>query len=130
MSTSLTNDALALLRDRGSIHNQARNASTIALPSCPSIEDIPKITWKNKVYVLESHLAKKKGRGHSSWIRHHGVFLVEIIDNSTGPSFWCCRLCDQRGDPRIFAIQSTTSAAEHLMKSHKIPKNSPFATPS
>ncbi|KAK1974062.1 hypothetical protein LZ30DRAFT_561399, partial [Colletotrichum cereale] len=114
----LTNDALARLRSAESIHTQARNASLATIQSTSSLQDLPIIRWRNRSFILEQHLTKKKGRGRSSWIKDYGVFLAELLTHPSPPhvggSFWCCRMCDQRGDAEIFAIASTTSASEHL----------------
>ncbi|KAF6805663.1 transposase-like protein [Colletotrichum musicola] len=48
------------------------------LPSNTSIYNLPLITWGSKTYVVEEQLSRKRSRGRSSWIKDHGVFLVEV----------------------------------------------------
>ncbi|RSL82447.1 hypothetical protein CDV31_016937 [Fusarium ambrosium] len=36
------------------------------------------------------------------------------------PPYWACRLCDAKGQPEFFAAAATSSAADHLRKSHRI----------
>ncbi|KAF6805785.1 transposase-like protein [Colletotrichum plurivorum] len=57
---------------------QVASSLAILLPPNTSISDLPLITWRNKRYVLEEQLSRKRGRGRSSWIKNHGVFLVEV----------------------------------------------------
>jgi hypothetical protein len=37
-------------------------------------------------------------------------------DNTSSGDIWCCRLCDDKGAPRFFNAQSTSSASAHLFK--------------
>ncbi|KAK1976905.1 hypothetical protein LZ30DRAFT_547808, partial [Colletotrichum cereale] len=95
---------------------QVTNSLAIQLPPNPSLKDLPIIKWKNRRFVLEQQLSRKRGRGRSSWIQHHGFFLVELIGDQPRGAFWCCSKCDERGKAEFFGAVATTSAAEHLRK--------------
>jgi hypothetical protein len=63
------------------VAKQLEEAAVGALPPNPTIENLPKITWKNRRFVLEDLLARKGAKGRKSWIRSHGTFLVELNYN-------------------------------------------------
>ncbi|KAG7403223.1 hypothetical protein Forpe1208_v012229 [Fusarium oxysporum f. sp. rapae] len=106
------------------VAKQLEEAAVGALPPNPTIEDLPKITWKNRRFVQEDLLARKGAKGRKSWIRSHGTFLVELNyqDLPIG-HVWCCNRCDTRGAAEFFSVQATSSAADHLRKSVLIPFN-------
>ncbi|KFA67601.1 hypothetical protein S40285_09719, partial [Stachybotrys chlorohalonatus IBT 40285] len=81
-----------------------------------------------KRYVLEESLSRKGSKGRKSWIKRYGLFLVELDanDNPSNP-YWACRLCDAKGQPEFFATAATSSAADHLCKSHRIFESSQSA---
>jgi hypothetical protein len=60
------------------VAKQLEKAVVAALPPNPTIEDLTKITWKNRRFVQEDSLARKGAKGRKSWIRSHGTFLVEL----------------------------------------------------
>lgn len=96
---------------------QVASSLAILLPPNASISDLPLITWRNKRYVLEEQLSRKRGRGRSSWIKNHGVFLVEVsLTLQPLRAYWCCRRCDDKGRPEFFGVLATSSAQEHLRK--------------
>ncbi|KAM5527860.1 transposase-like protein [Fusarium oxysporum f. sp. phaseoli] len=100
------------------VAKQLEEAAVGALPPNPTIENLPKITWKNRRFVQEDLLARKGAKGRNSWIRSHGTFLVELNyqDLPIG-HVWCCNRCDMRGAAEFFSVQATSSAADHLRKS-------------
>ncbi|OBS15407.1 hypothetical protein FPOA_13745 [Fusarium poae] len=101
-----------------------------ALPDHPTVADLPRAVWGNKRYVLEESLSRKGSKGRKSWIKRHGLFLVEIdTDDSPLSPYWACRLCDAKGQPEFFAAAATNSAADHLRKSHRIFESSQAADP-
>ncbi|KAM5527636.1 transposase-like protein [Fusarium oxysporum f. sp. phaseoli] len=101
-----------------------------ALPDHPTVADLPRAVWRNKRYVLEESLSRKGSKGRKSWIKRHGFFLVEIDTNDSPLSpYWACRLCDAKGQPEFFAAAATSSAADHLRKSHRIFESSQAADP-
>ncbi|KAH7471432.1 hypothetical protein FOMA001_g13069 [Fusarium oxysporum f. sp. matthiolae] len=106
------------------VAKQLEEAAVGALPPDPTIENLPKITWKNRRFVQEDLLARKGAKGRKSWIRSHGTFLVELNyqDLPIG-HVWCCNRCDMRGAAEFFSVQATSSAADHLRKSVLIPFN-------
>jgi hypothetical protein len=106
------------------VAKQLEEAAVGALPPNPTIENLPKITWKNRRFVQEDLLARKGAKGRKSWIRSHGTFLVELNyqDLPIG-HVWCCNRCDMRGAAEFFSVQATSSAADHLRKSVLIPFN-------
>ncbi|KAM5529131.1 transposase-like protein [Fusarium oxysporum f. sp. phaseoli] len=83
----------------------------------PTIEDLPKVVWKNRRFVQEDSLARKGAKGRKSWIRSHGMFFIELNhqDQPIG-HVWCCSRCDTKGRPEFFSVQATSSAADHLRK--------------
>ncbi|KAK2765848.1 transposase-like protein [Colletotrichum kahawae] len=89
-------------------------ALSAVTPLNPTINDLPPNVISSKRYVLESQLARRKGRGRSSWIRDHSDFLVEVIQDRAAASYWNCQRCDLRGSPRVFGAAATTAAQEHL----------------
>ncbi|KAF4954189.1 hypothetical protein FSARC_12207 [Fusarium sarcochroum] len=60
------------------VAKQLEEAAVAALPPNPTIEDLPKITWKNRRFVQEDSLARKGAKDRKSQIRSHGTFLVEL----------------------------------------------------
>ncbi|ENH68230.1 hypothetical protein FOC1_g10000544 [Fusarium oxysporum f. sp. cubense race 1] len=87
---------------------------------------------ENRRFVKEDLLARKGAKGRKSWIRSHGIFLVELNyqDQPIG-HVWCCNRCDMKGAADFFSVQATSSAADHLRKHalvlfnivHKIPSS-------
>ncbi|KAL3595900.1 hypothetical protein FPOAC2_10270 [Fusarium poae] len=57
------------------VAKQLEEAAVGALPPNPTIENLPRITWKNRRFVQEDLLARKGAKGRKSWIRSHGTFL-------------------------------------------------------
>lgn len=96
-------------------------ALTLASTADSSVDDLYKIIWGQRRFVIASLLDKRKSRGRRSWIGNHGWFLAELRkDNTSSGDIWCCRLCDNKGAPRFFNAQSTSSASAHLFKAHGI----------
>ncbi|KAJ9419741.1 hypothetical protein QL093DRAFT_2372324, partial [Fusarium oxysporum] len=50
------------------VAKQLEKAVVAALPPNPTIEDLPKITWKNRRFVQEDLLARKAAKRRKSWI--------------------------------------------------------------
>ncbi|KAK1973168.1 hypothetical protein LZ30DRAFT_611626 [Colletotrichum cereale] len=104
------------------ISAQVATSLAATLPTNPLFGDLPTIHYRNKRYVLECQLSRKRSRGRTSWVRHHGVFLVEVLaGDQLGSPFWCCTRCDNEGRPEFFGAIATSSAAEHLRKSEYPP---------
>jgi len=103
------------------VAKQLEEASVGELPPNPTIEDLPKVVWKNRRFVQEDSLARKGAKGRKSWIRSHGMFFIELNhqDQPIG-HVWCCSRCDTKGRPEFFSVQATSSAADHLRKAHRI----------
>ncbi|TVY73959.1 putative AC transposase [Fusarium oxysporum f. sp. cubense] len=103
------------------IAKQYDAALTLASTADSSVDDLYKIIWGQRRFVIASLLDKRKSRGRRSWIGNHGWFLAELRkDNTSSGDIWCCRLCDNKGAPRFFNAQSTSSASAHLFKAHGI----------
>ncbi|KAF5701032.1 hypothetical protein FMUND_14071 [Fusarium mundagurra] len=99
------------------IAKQYDAALTLASTADSSVDDLYKIIWGQRRFVIASLLDKRKSRGRRSWIGNHGWFLAELRkDNISSGDIWCCRLCDDKGAPRFFNAQSTSSASAHLFK--------------
>ncbi|OBS17406.1 hypothetical protein FPOA_12058 [Fusarium poae] len=69
------------------VAKQLEEAAVGALPPNPTIENLPRITWKNRRFVQEDLLARKGAKGRKSWIRSHGTFLRNGISRSQPPRF-------------------------------------------
>ncbi|KAF5268120.1 hypothetical protein FOXYS1_993, partial [Fusarium oxysporum] len=122
--------AFALLRPPRNLASQFELTTHTALPDHPTVADLPRAIWRNKRYVLEESLSRKGSKGRKSWIKRHGLFLIEIDTNDSPLSpYWACRLCDAKGQPEFFAAAATSSAADHLRKSHRIFESSQAADP-
>ena len=99
------------------IAKQYDAALALASTADSSVDDLCKIIWGQRRFVIASLLDKRKSRGRRSWIGNHGWFLAELRkDNTSSGDIWCCRLCDDKGAPRFFNAQSTSSASAHLFK--------------
>ncbi|KAM9873504.1 transposase-like protein [Verticillium dahliae] len=58
---------------------------------------------------------RKGGRPRTTWIKDHGVFLLELNPGgATKPAQWLCRACDNMGSPQLFQVTASTSAILHL----------------
>ncbi|EXA30309.1 hypothetical protein FOVG_18306 [Fusarium oxysporum f. sp. pisi HDV247] len=124
-------DNMAANDNPKTVAKQLEEAAAAALPPNPTIEDLPKITWKNRRFVQEDSLARKGAKGRKSWIRSHGTFLVELNyqDQPIG-HVWCCNRCDMKGAAEFFSVQATSSAADHLRKHVPVPFNIVHKIPS
>lgn len=109
--------AFSLLTFPKNLSSQFESGSLTTLPDNVTIADLPVAVWRNKRYVLEESLSRKGSKGRKSWIKLHGLFVVEL-DASDSPlsAYWVCRLCDAKGGAVFFAASATTSAADHLRK--------------
>ena len=100
-----------------SIAKQYEAASAVASTTDSTVDDLQKIIWGQRRFVIGSLLERRKSRGRRSWIGNHGWFLAELRANGTSSGdIWCCRLCDNKGMPQFFNAQSTSSAQAHLRK--------------
>ncbi|KAG6989973.1 Vanillin dehydrogenase [Fusarium oxysporum f. sp. conglutinans] len=119
--TPLFPSAFSRLSQPRTVAKQLEEASVGELPPNPTIEDLPKVVWKNRRFVQEDSLARKGAKGRKSWIRSHGMFFIELNhqDQPIG-HVWCCSRCDTKGRPEFFSVQATSSAADHLRKAHRI----------
>jgi hypothetical protein len=100
-----------------SIARQYEAASRQASTDDASVEDLHKITWGQRRFVIGSLLDRRKSRGRRSRIGNYGWFLAELrAGNTSSGDIWCCRLCDDKGTPQFFNAQSTSSAQTHLRK--------------
>ncbi|EXK77393.1 hypothetical protein FOQG_17895 [Fusarium oxysporum f. sp. raphani 54005] len=87
------------------IAKQYDAALALASTADSSVDDLCKIIWGQRRFVIASLLDKRKK------LRK---------DNTSSGDIWCCRLCDDKGAPRFFNAQSTSSASAHLFKAHGI----------
>ncbi|KAH7195075.1 hypothetical protein BKA60DRAFT_197390 [Fusarium oxysporum] len=109
--------AFFFLRPPRNLASQFELTTQSALPDHPTVADLPRAVWRNKRYVLEESLFRKGSKGRKSWIKRHGIFLVEIDTNDSPLSpYWACRLCDAKRQPEFFAAAATSLAADHLRK--------------
>lgn len=105
-----------------SIAMQYHAALASATTADPSVNDLYKITWGQRRFVIASLLDRRKSRGRRSWIGNHGWFLAELKrDNTSSGDIRCCRPCDNKGIPRFFNAQSTSSTQAHLYKLAVLP---------
>ena len=71
-------------RPPGTIAKQLEALANTQLPrngDC-SLDDWPKLTHRGKQYVLESWLAKTRGR--TSWVRFYANYIAEVRDGTLG----------------------------------------------
>ncbi|RKK67095.1 hypothetical protein BFJ69_g14793 [Fusarium oxysporum] len=109
--------AFALLRAPRNWASQFELATQTPSPDHPTVADYPQALWRNKRYVLEECLSRKGLKGRKSWIKRHGLFVIEIDTNDSPLSpYWACRLCDAKGQLEFFAAAATSSAADHLRR--------------
>jgi hypothetical protein len=115
--TPLFPSAFSRLSQPRTVAKQLGEAAVGELPPNPTIEDLPKVVWKNRRFVQEALLARKGAKGRKSWIRSHGMFFIELNrqDQPIG-HVWCCSRCDTKGRPEFFSVQATSSAADHPRK--------------
>jgi hypothetical protein len=110
-----------------SIAKQYEAASALASTNDSSVEDLYKITWGQRRFVIGSLLDRRKSRGRRSWIGNHGWFLAELgADSTSSGDIWCCRPCDEKGTPQFFNAQSTSSAQAHLRKLERRSRNTGY----
>jgi hypothetical protein len=85
----------------------------------PDLLDRPKITSRDgRAFILEKWERRKRSR--NSWINAYGSWLVQVVNNSLGPSWWCCSRCFET----LYSGKATTSAAGHLNTNHSIYEDS------
>ncbi|KAH6696337.1 hypothetical protein EV126DRAFT_307983, partial [Verticillium dahliae] len=76
---------------------------------------LPRINVKGRSYILAEWMHRKGGRPRTTWIKDHGVFLLELNPGgATKPAQWLCRACDNMGSPQLFQVTASTSAILHL----------------
>lgn len=62
-----------------------------------------------------------------SWIFMHGIELSERVPSSNKDRFWLCKLCHDKGlARRPFKATSTSSAAYHLLRAHRLTPKGPL----
>ncbi|KJZ68500.1 hypothetical protein HIM_12110 [Hirsutella minnesotensis 3608] len=83
--TPLFPTAFSRLSQPTTVAKQLEEAALQDLPVNPTIEDLPKIVWKNRRFVQEASLARKGAKGRKSWIRSHGMFFIELKDHPDEP---------------------------------------------
>ncbi|WKT53707.1 hypothetical protein QSH57_004291 [Fusarium oxysporum f. sp. vasinfectum] len=101
MLPSPPSSAFSFLRPPRNLASQFELTTHTALPDHPTVADLPRAIWRNKRYVLEDPLSP----------------------------YWACRLCDANGQLEFFAATATSSAPDHLRKSHRIFESSQAADP-
>ena len=103
---------------RGRQRSVAQQLNEISQKGDIDVNDIaalPRVTLKGRTFVLEDWVHRKSQRGRKTWIKAHGIFLVEIMTDGTLESqYWICNICDGRGTPELFAATATSSASNHL----------------
>ncbi|KAH7110476.1 hypothetical protein EDB81DRAFT_371509 [Dactylonectria macrodidyma] len=114
-----TPSAFALLRRqaqaRKTVAQQLDELSIEAIPAADDVQSLPRLNVKGRLYILEDWAHKKGGRLRTTWIKDHGVFLLEVNpDGTTNLAQWLCRACDKMGSPVLFQHQASTSAIAHL----------------
>jgi hypothetical protein len=101
-----------LLRPRqNAIAKQIEEAGRHASPNDASVQDLYKIVWGSRLFVLDGLLNKRKTRGRRSWILSQGWFLTELsLRLKVKGDVWCCKICDDKGILQFFSSQSTSAA--------------------
>ncbi|KAM3519811.1 hypothetical protein MY4038_009655 [Beauveria bassiana] len=117
MDTSLVPSAFSLMKTSRNLSSQFESGSVATVPDNATIGDLPLAVWRNRRYVLQKSLSRKGSKGRKSWIKLHGLFVVELdVNDKPLNAHWVCRLCDIKGQAVFFAASATTSAADHLRK--------------
>ncbi|KAI5465099.1 hypothetical protein BGZ63DRAFT_412497 [Mariannaea sp. PMI_226] len=120
MATPPAPSAFSLLKPPKNLSSQFDSGSRTTFPDNATIADLPQAVGRNRRYVLEESLSRKGSKGRKSWIKTHGLFVVELdASNSPLNAYWVCHLCDAKGKAVFFAASATTSAADHLRKVRK-----------
>jgi hypothetical protein len=113
-----TPNAFSLLRRpvRRSIAQQLKDASIDAVSDADILEDLPRLFWQGRSFVLESWIHAKGQRGRKTWIKEHGTFLGELnAEGAVASRQFSCGYCDRAGASEFFNVtKATTSAADHL----------------
>ncbi|EWY79713.1 hypothetical protein FOYG_17110 [Fusarium oxysporum NRRL 32931] len=117
--------AFALLRSPRNLASQFELATQTALPEPPYRCRSSTSSMEEQTICFGRVFVRKGSKGRKSWIKRHGFFLVEIDTNDSPLSpYWACHLCDAKGQPEFFAAAATSSAADHLRRSHRILESS------
>lgn len=106
--TPLFPSAFSRLSQPRTVAKQLEEAAVGELPPNPTIENLPKVVWKNRRFVQEALLARKGAKGRKSWIRSHGMFFIELNhqDQPIG-HVWCCSRYDKKGRLEFFSDSHT-----------------------
>ncbi|KAK0738858.1 hypothetical protein B0T18DRAFT_433604 [Schizothecium vesticola] len=87
------------------------------------LSEMPKIQFKNRLFVLERWLNRPRAR--TSSIAEHGEFLMEVRARDNGAyapveSVWACTVGECNHD--LFSAKASSAALMHLEKRHGIVK--------
>lgn len=121
-SSQLSNVFAALRPRHPNIAEQLEGIRLIVrdLPEAGRVEDIPRIRWNSKEYVVERLLHKKGRSGRYSWVAQHGIYLTEVNTMQEAlKSFWSCNECDKRQKTKLLDASSTGIIRNHL-ENHQI----------
>jgi hypothetical protein len=111
----------------------------------PESEPEPKINTQDRVtfeiwwdlvrprehFHLHTRTKRSVGENMISWIFMHGIELSERVPSSNKDRFWLCKLCHDKGlARRPFKATSTSSAAYHLLRAHRLTPKGPLTEQS
>lgn len=106
-----------------------------------SAEHEPKINARDRVtfevqwelvrprdhFHLHTRTKRSVGDNLISWIFMHGIELSERVPSSNRDRFWLCKLCHDKGlARRPFKATSTSSAAYHMLRAHRLTPKAPL----
>lgn len=88
------------------VPKQLQEACLNVLPANPTVDDPPKILWKNRHFLQEDSLARKDAKGRKSWIRWHGLFLIKLnYQNHPIGNVWYYSPVRDKGEAEFFSVQ-------------------------
>ena len=99
--------------------NAEQSPDPASFPINADIRELPPILVRNKKYIKEDWLHKKRKR--RSWVEDHRTYLVEInSDFEPQGTWWACDLCDKKRTTCLYKANSTNAADGHLKSEHSL----------
>lgn len=95
------------------VQEQSEADNTSQISTVSSIEELPKVTIGNHIYVKASYVHAKRPR--HSWIWQHGTSLLRLPEQEI---WFSCNICDEKHHPQLYSAKTTTNAIRHLKIRH------------
>jgi len=118
IDSTIGSSLFSVFRRARSIADQLRAVENDDSPIPTNIKEMTNIGLGRRQFVPEKRLYRK--RAHTSWIREHGEWVIEVGDDGVTPigTFWVCKA--KQSCQLYFAADVTTSASDHLNAKHCI----------